>query len=40
MNVKTANRKELWLKALVDSSCTHIIMQIGPRMERLQDLHH
>ena len=23
-DVKTSNRKELWLKALVDSGCTHI----------------
>ena len=23
-NIKTFNRKELWLKALVDSGCTHI----------------
>ena len=23
INIKTSNRKELWLKALVDSQCTH-----------------
>ena len=38
-NVKISNKKELWLKTLVDSGCTYTRIN-KPRIEKLYNLYY